>query len=703
VRPWLPVAAIVASLPAIWHFLSEGSTALATLAVVACAAVAATIGRIGIDGSHGRAIDHVSTVVERMSNSAAILDADERVRWVNPAFIRLYGFSAEEAEGQRLDDLLKTERADRQQRRDIAQELRRHGAAHGRIPRRAKDGRVYWVDHEILSVVDARGDVSGYVVVETDMTSEIELRDALERSERRFHDAADATPVFIWALDPNGHCTYVNRSYADFFGRPVAELLGKGWQPYIHPDDLDDVCRRVEAGLRSRLPFQISTRKRRADGRYRWLVCNGRPHFTESGEFVGFLGGSMDVTEQREAELQAQAANRAKSEFVTNMSHELRTPLTAILGYAELLQDGTSSAAVNISHDEAIASLRRNGEQLLALIDDILDLSRIETGELRIAPAETDVQALVEDVVATLDPRAAAQGLDLEAFATSDVPRRIVSDPLRLRQVLLNLVGNAVKFTSSGGVKVVLRGGRSQDGRDALVIAVADTGIGMNDETLAKLFRPFVQADASLTRRHGGTGLGLCICQRLVSMLGGEIHVSSVQGRGSTFSVILDGVRAVGNAEIPAGTRLHTPRAPRESFARRAQPLAGARVLLAEDGPDNQRLIAHLVRKAGADVTIVPDGRLAVDAVLGARTTAPFDLVLMDMQMPELDGYSAARDVRAAGCDVPIVAITAHAMVGDREKCLAAGCDDYLTKPITYDRLLEACVPAIEARRRAAA
>ncbi|MCW5765665.1 MAG: response regulator [Phycisphaeraceae bacterium] len=389
----------------------------------------------------------------------------------------------------------------------------------------------------------------------------------------------------------------------------------------------------------------------------------------------------------------AQAASRAKSEFLANMSHEIRTPMTAILGFIDLL-DGDATVAA-----DAAATIRRNGEHLLSIINDVLDVSKIESGRFSVESIPTDPVAVVRDAMALLAPRARAKGLHLACDIGPDVPRGVLSDPFRLRQIVVNLVGNAIKFTDSGSVRVAM----AAEPGDVLRIEVADTGIGMEPAEADRLFRPFTQADASITRRFGGTGLGLTISRALARMLGGDITLVTEPGRGSTFTARI-AARPVAAAQTEREVPVANP-------AAAVAPLAGLRILVAEDGPDNQRLFRHHLSRAGAEVMLVANGRQAVEALCVqagagwpiARRPAPFDLVLMDMQMPELDGHGATRALRSAGCDVPIIALTAHAMAGDREHCHAAGCNAYAAKPIGRDELIDLCARWARSASRAAA
>ena len=389
----------------------------------------------------------------------------------------------------------------------------------------------------------------------------------------------------------------------------------------------------------------------------------------------------------------AEMANQSKSLFLANMSHEIRTPLTAILGFAENILDPDCATTERIS---AVETILKNGHHLLQLINDILDLSKIEAGHLEIERLRFSPGELVDDVVSALRVRADAKHLSLSLHYDGPLPATIESDPTRLRQILMNLVSNAIKFTERGevviGLKMIDAHGhtcsmKNREQRLFLQCDVVDSGIGITDTQCSKLFAPFTQADESMARRFGGTGLGLSISRRLARLLGGDIVVASKLNVGSTFSL-----------QIAAGTladamwfdRPSSIGKPTHPALRSTDVRLAGRILLAEDGPDNQLLISSFLRKYGADVTIVDNGRRAIDAALASIDEGrSFVVILMDMQMPILDGYAATSELRSRGWAGPIIALTANAMQGDRQKCLEAGCDDFAVKPINRADLIE--------------
>ena len=450
------------------------------------------------------------------------------------------------------------------------------------------------------------------------------------------------------------------------------------------------------------------------------MIAKLYDQYNELNESNQHLEAAIEQTKRMT--VQAECATRAKSEFLANMSHEIRTPMTSILGFAEMLHEDVLCCDVcsdntrcqkRLIYSEAISTIQRNGEHLLAVINDILDISKIEAGKFQLEPTRISPVQLVAEVVSLMRPQAAAKQLTLKTELAQFLPETVLTDPLRLRQILVNLVGNAIKFTDQGEVRLAVRmilgtgtaPFSSVENRDSppvipprLSFDVTDTGIGMNEEQIGKLFKPFSQVDSSSTRKFGGTGLGLCISKHLAEALGGSIEVRSEPGKGSTFSVTidpgpLDGTKMMHNAQESMFDRLPTTTAATSDKIE----LHG-RILLAEDGLDNQRLISLLLKKAGADVSTVENGQLAVSAALAAcEESKPFDVILMDMQMPVLDGYEATRQLRTLDYTGPIVALTAHAMAEDCQKCLDAGCNDYATKPIDRKKFL-ATVASWEAR-----
>ncbi|MCO6436413.1 MAG: response regulator [Phycisphaerae bacterium] len=392
-----------------------------------------------------------------------------------------------------------------------------------------------------------------------------------------------------------------------------------------------------------------------------------------------------DAREQaRAGQEAAEFANRMKTEFLASISHGIRTPMMSILGYGEALLGDELSPS---ERRRALTAVRRNGEHLMQIVDDLLDIALIEAGKLRLQLTSARLKDTVEEIVTLLTPRASAGRLQLDVQYSDGLPETFLTDVTRLRQILLNLIQNAIKFTMTGGVTVRVGTEPAGDSR-ILVLEVIDTGIGIPQDQLAQICEALARTDAPFVRRRGGVGLGLRISKRLVELLGGEIAVQSKKGVGTTFRVSLP-LQESPRAEAPAPSTASNAARSKPRFVN--QDDRPCRVLVVDDSPDNAALVTHLLRRAGADVAVAENGRESVtEALTAVQCGRPYDVVLMDMQMPVMDGYEATRELRRRGYAGPIVALTAHAMAEDRQHCLEAGCDEYLAKPVSRGDLLAA-------------
>ncbi len=553
---------------------------------------------------------------------------------------------------------------------------------------RTKQGEWLWI-RDVGEIVerDAHGIPLRMVGVHLSIQDEVEASARLAGQRRELQAIIDAIPGFVYYKDDKNIILDCNKSAADSIGLPREEIRNRATEDFFPAEDAAAYLEDDRAVLESGEPRIGIVETYETGGSERLHIRTDKiPIEGPTGKLDRLVAIATDISELTRAKEEAEAASLAKSDFLANMSHEIRTPMTAILGYADLLTGEDEIALDREKSAELAGSIRSNATHLLTIINDILDVSKIEAGQMVVESIETDPVRVINEVAALVRPRAEGKGLTLDVHYDTAIPESIHTDPTRLRQILLNLTGNAIKFTEVGGVTIRV----SFDSETGCMqLSVCDTGIGMTPDQLAKIseFNAFVQADTTTTRRFGGSGLGLRISNALAHMLGGGLTIESRPGSGSTFAVTvpagaLDGIRMIEVSPEACAHTAATNQAPATPQPESARPLEGLRVLLAEDGPDNQKLISFHLKKAGADVVVCENGRVAVDHITPLSEPGWPDAVLMDMQMPELDGYGATRALRAAGFTRPIIALTAHAMSGDREKCLDAGCDEYLTKPI---------------------
>ena len=543
--------------------------------------------------------------------------------------------------------------------------------------RRADGVYRWWLIHG-APMRSVSGEIQKWLGTCTDIEERKQAEEALREGEQRFRSLADSIPQLAWMAEPDGHIFWYNRRWYEYTGTTLEQMKGWGWQAVHDPDELPRVLRRWKAAIAQGKPWEDTFPLRRHDGSMRPHLSRAIPICDREGRVVRWFGTNTDIAERIETEKAlhrakeaAEAASVAKSQFLANMSHELRTPMNAILGMIDVALPKATDAIVQ----DCLQTAKGSADLLLMLLNDLLDSAKIESGKLELESAPFSLRRMLDQITRVLAVRASEKGLCFYCRLPEDTPDAVVGDRMRLQQVLLNLASNAIKFTERGDVEISLRA-LSDNGDACLEFAVRDTGIGIPPSGIERLFQPFGQADASMSRRFGGTGLGLSISKSLVEIMGGRIWVESELGTGSTFYFT---VRLPLTKELPAHFEAPLP-----------LPTAVCgklRVLLVEDNPANQKLATYILRHRGHVVEVATDGQEALCLTEQNR----YDVILMDVQMPGMNGLEATAAFRKrekGGSRVPIIAMTAHAMKGDRERCLAAGMDGYLSKPVNAREMI---------------
>ena len=743
-------------------------------------------------------------------------EENDRIVLCNPAFREMFGYAAEELTGKSLNDLLLTP-AMRESGDSMNKLVRSGRVVHRTVKRKRKDGKE--LDVEVFGApLKLEGRLQGFLAIYVDISKRVEAEKAIRESEELFRLLSSAAPIGIFRADREGRCVYVNQRWSEMTGRAAETALGYGWLQAIHPEDREATERLWKTGAEIGMELQDETRFLTPDGNTNWVYWASRALHGEDGSLNGFVGVIEDITKRRSAEQRlleakqaAESANEAKSLFLANMSHEIRTPMNGILGMTEL----TLETPLNRQQREYLEMVKVCAESLLEIIEDVLDFSKIETGKAELESVPFAVLDCVENALQPVTIRAQQKGVELGWRVIGDLPEFVRGDPTRLRQILINLLGNAVKFTEEGEVWLEIECLNRREDTAEIRFEVRDTGVGIPAESQGKIFDAFQQSDASVTRQFGGTGLGLSISARLVRMMGGEIEVESREGKGSRFyfavklntaseeerrkgeqdklprakilvveerkedqdlliwlltrwgldvevagsveeargqlasqrmqnqqyRVVLlnqnlhgaDGYELAREIRVYASRKttailmlssapalLEDPRAaasgifrqlgkplrrralweslravlvPGEPAPRRCneQQLDAVgrhcQILLVEDNIVNQKLGVRLLEKMGHQVEVVSNGEEACEALRAAT----FDLILMDLQMPVMGGLEATRKIREteeqSGRHVPILAMTAHAAAQDEKRCLEAGMDGYVTKPIRREVL----------------
>lgn len=535
----------------------------------------------------------------------------------------------------------------------------------------------------------ASGEIIGVIATAVDVTDRVLARKLLEAQEaelrRLKNQLSRAVKVakigfFEWNLEDNE--VFVSDQLKNDWGLKTSSIPSQVCLGIIHPEDRGWVTQYIEACFAKRSPFSCEYRIiRPSDGKMKWIEVQGEIRCNSKGHPIQFFGTSIDISPQKrvlealdDARIEAEKANSAKSAFLANMSHEIRTPLGAIMGFANLLKNEDLQKA---DVEKFLSVIDRNSTHLLRLIDDILDLSKVEAGRMQIETVEVALPELISEFCSVMEMRAKDKGISFKLKFFSQIPDKVISDPTRIRQILMNVVGNAIKFTEKGSVELLVHYSHAE-----LEFAVRDTGCGISEEQAQGLFQAFHQADISTTRRFGGTGLGLVLTRKIAEAMGGTFRLErSVPNQGSLFVATIR-VQMPEESQMVEGRRVGAVREEMRELPQRL--LEGMKLLVVEDSEDNQNLFRAILEQAGAIVEIANDGSEGVSRALQNK----YDLVLMDVQMPKMDGHEAARTLRTQQYNTPIVALTAHAMKEERDRAIESGFSEFLPKPIQKKTLL---------------
>ena len=610
----------------------------------------------------------------------SMTDLAGNIVYANDRFCEISGYTREELLGKN-HRIVNSGYHPKEVFRDMWDTIASGKVWHGEVCNRSRNGSTYWVAATVVPLLEDGLPVQ-YISIRTDITGQKELENRIEREQRFLQSVMDTLGEGVYTLDVNENCSYMNREAQAMLGWKQEEVLGRNLHDLVHFQTLDhqpisrDNCpthRCIQDGRVYRSEDDAFTRK---DGSVFPISVIAAP-LLEGGRVVGSVAAFQDITarklseaEMRRARDEAEAASRAKGEFLATMSHEIRTPMNGIIGMTELALDTELSEPQR----EYLDLVKSSADSLLTIINDVLDFSKIEAGHLELEHVPFRLRDLIGSALRPLSMRAYTKGLEISYEVAGEVPETVVGDPGRLRQILVNLVGNSIKFSPKGEIAVRVSGTTGTPGATLLEFSVSDTGIGIPAEKQAHIFEAFAQADNSTTRRYGGTGLGLTICHRLVTAMGGQIGVESEVGKGSRF-------------HFTARFDLAANQGPRSPDA---VDLTGVSVLIMDDHETNLRLLFQLLSKWGMTVSAVTTGSEALDAIASAaEMNAPFRIALLDVMMPDMDGFEVAEKIgnELRQHDTAIAILTSGGFRGDGERCRNMGVSAYLSKPIVPEEL----------------
>jgi len=622
----------------------------------------------------------LNTLITNNPLAIAVGGPGGKLELVNPAFEKLFGYSSDEAIGRSVDELLYPPNLSREEMDSRLNNAQKE-SIHETAKRRRKNGDL--VDVEVHAVpLPLESGEQDVLALYQDVSERLEAQRALRESEELFRAVSATAPIGIFCTDPNGKILYANNRWAEMTGCTAEHAMRKGWLDAVHPDDRVAVERLWESGFALQMELRDQCRFLTPDGHVNWVQWQTRALLGADGRMEGYVGVIEDITQRRAAEKRlleakeaAEAASQAKSEFLANMSHEIRTPMNGILGMTELALD----TDLKPEQREYLDMVHSSAESLLGIINDILDFSKIEAGRLELERVSFSLADCIESALEPLAVRAQQKGLEVNWAVHGDIPKALMGDPTRLRQILINLAGNAIKFTKEGEVSVQAIRAPSTDGSIPIRFSVSDTGIGIPQEKQRQIFEAFSQADSSTTREFGGTGLGLSISARLIQLMGGEIQLESELGRGTIFSFTV--AFSIGKAAEPSTSATEYPT------------ILNKRVLVVDDNEINRNLLAQLLPQWGLQPAFAANGLQAL-AMFGKSVDdgAPFSLVLLDRMMPGMDGYEAAKKMRLLARNEPLVIIilSSAPSLADPRRLKKLGIDRTLIKPLRRATLFEA-------------
>jgi PAS domain S-box-containing protein len=636
-------------------------------------------------------LNRLSNAVSMSRDSIVVSDLEGKIVEVNQAAMNMYGTDEKnDLVGRNYLELIVPE--DRQKMLVSTQEALRNGYVESREYQIiTKPGNIVPIELSATVLKDQNGKPSGFVSIIRDITEHRKAEEALRKSEHRYRSYIELTDQLAWITNANGEAMEDIPDWRKYTGQSFEEIKGQGWSKALHPDDVEPSLQAWMEAVKTKSAFETEYRIRRYDGVYRNFLARGIPEFNQEGIIQEWVGTCIDVTELKKTEEnlrksmeEAKESNRLKSEFLANMSHEIRTPMNAIIGMTGITLD----TKLTDEQREYLRIVKESSYSLLGLLDDILDLSKIEAGRVELENINFDLRSVVDSVIDTLNTRAAAKGLELACFIDSAVHPFLRGDPARLRQILLNLGGNAIKFTEKGEVAIQVELQAETEKYTTLLFSVTDTGIGVPKDKTAEIFKSFTQADGSTTRKYGGTGLGLSISKRLVELMQGEIAVESQIGKGSRFWFKIKLEKQQGIQEIHP----HFTYSPR-----------GCRILVVDDNQTNRTILIKILESFHYVPAAVESGKKAIPILKQSlEQNKPFDLVLLDMQMPEMDGEETLRliqnDPRIK--EIPVVILTSIGQRGDTNRLEALGAAGYLLKPVKQSQLYDTIITILSKKKK---